>query len=173
MPLTLCRRSGRIAAVALCVAAMSVSLAGRDGADSIPLMGHVVKTGLYLYSGHVNSLVRLSASGVIVVNGQPAENYKALLSQIHRISESPVRLLITTDHHVERTGTNASFRAAGVQILAHENVARNMVNAPAGDAHAEPPTRTYVRELSVTPGGIDVKVMHFGNAHTNGDSEIR
>jgi hypothetical protein len=79
-----------------------------------------------MYSAQENSVVRLSANGVIVVDGQRAEDYKALNSRIRRVSELPVKLLITTDHHLERPGVNANFRAMGAEVLAHQNVATNL-----------------------------------------------
>jgi glyoxylase-like metal-dependent hydrolase (beta-lactamase superfamily II) len=137
-----------------------------------PLSAHLVKNGLYLFSAETNSLVRMSASGFIVIDGQPPENYDALLKQIDRLSEQPIRVLITTDHHEQRTGSNAKFVADGAQILAQENVVRNLAKHTQADARTAAPTKTYDRDFTVALGGIEVKVHHFGNAHTNGDSVV-
>lgn len=143
-----------------------------EGADKNPLTGHLVKTGLYMFSGGSNSLLRLSANGLIVVDGQPAGNYDALVEQVKKISEHPIRLLIATDHHDHRTGSIAQFVADGTPVLAHENVRQNLIDAvPAGGKIATL-VKTYDRDFKLTLGGIDVQVMHFGNAHTNGDSVV-
>ena len=34
------------------------------------------------------------------------------------------------------------------------------------------PTKTYDDHLSLTLGGVSVRLMHFGNAHTDGDSVV-
>ena len=137
-----------------------------------PLKASLIRTGLYMYSGQTNSLLRMSANGLIVVDGQPAANYQALVSQIQRLSDQPIRLLITTDHHPERTGTNAQFLASGAQKLAQENAGRNMASLAAAGHAIQRPTKTYDREQPISLGGIDVRVMHFGNAHTSGDSVV-
>jgi len=143
------------------------------GADKSALSGELVKTGLYLISGAGgNTLLRLSANGLILVDGKLPGNYQALTVFLKKISDQPIRVLINTDYHEDHTGNNASFLEAGAQILAQENV-RNKLNAssPPG-AKAGLPTKTYDRDFSFHLGGIEVQVMHFANAHTNGDSVV-
>ncbi len=68
------------------------------------LKAELVKTGLYLISGGgCNSLLRLSASGLIIVDGKLPGNYDELLEQAHKISDQPVRVLINTDYHENHT----------------------------------------------------------------------
>jgi cyclase len=133
---------------------------GREkSAGESALHADLVKTGLYVISGGgCNSLLRLSANGLIIVDGKLPGNYDALMSQATRISEQPVRLLIETDYHPTHTGNNANFLAAGAQIVAQENV--------------KGATRTFDRELKLTLGGVEAELMHFGNARTNGDTVV-
>jgi glyoxylase-like metal-dependent hydrolase (beta-lactamase superfamily II) len=144
---------------------------GRSG-DPNPLAAQLIKTGLYMLSGEGNSLIRLSANGAIVVDGQAPGHFAALRQQARRIGEQPVRLLITTDHHQEHTANNAQFLAEGAQIAAHENVKRRLAAARANRATIGLPTKTYGDHLSLTLGGVSVRLMHFGNAHTDGDSVV-
>ena len=137
-----------------------------------PLAAHLVKTGLFMFSGDTNSLVRLSASGVIVVDGQTPEHYDALRRHIRRVSELPIRLLITTDHHQDHTASNGRFLADGAQILAQNNVKQRLAPAGVDAGAAGLPTRTYDDHFSLTLGGVEVRLMHFGNAHTDGDSIV-
>lgn len=147
--------------------------AGEKGADQSPFAGELVKTGLYLISGGgCNTLLRLTANGLILVDGKLPGNYQALAAYVKRISDQPVRVLINTDYHQEHTGNNVSFLEAGTQILAQENVMKNLSAGIPPGAKAGLPTKTYDREFNFHQGGIDVQVMHFGNAHTNGDSVV-
>lgn len=175
--------SKSLPACGLCVIVLVAEAAGavsaaapyalpKEQAGNAALTAQLVKTGLYMFSGSSNSLVRMSANGLIVVDGPAPEHYDALLKRVHRMSEQPVRLVINTDHHPEHTASNARFIADGAQVLAHDNVAKNMGSADAQGGKAAPLTKTYDRELSVPLGGIEVRVMHFGNAHTNGDSVV-
>jgi glyoxylase-like metal-dependent hydrolase (beta-lactamase superfamily II) len=137
-----------------------------------PLAAHLVKTGLFMFSGDTNSLVRLSANGVIVVDGQTPDHYDALRRHIRRVSELPIRLLITTDHHQDHTASNGRFLADGAQILAQNNVKQRLATAGVDAGAVGLPTRTYDEHFSLTLGGIEVRLMHFGNARTDGDSVV-
>jgi len=143
---------------------------GRSGPN--PLAAQLIKTGLYMLSGEGNSLMRLSANGAIVVDGQSPGDFAALRQQARRIGEQPIRLLITTDHHQEHTASNGLFLADGAQILAQDNVKRRLADASVHGAAIGLPTKTYDRDFGLTLGGIHVRVMHFGNAHTDGDSVV-
>ena len=118
------------------------------------------------------SLLRLTSNGLLVVDGQTAEHYDALLEHIDKISDHVVRLLVTTDHHQAHTANNTQFAADGTQIVAHVNVAQHLAAANAKGGTAALPTRTYGDRFSLTLGGIEVKLMHFGNAHTDADAVV-
>src|SRR4029077_15755421 len=74
-----------------------------SGTQEVKLNIQLVKTGLFLISGGgANSLLRLSADGLILVDGKRAENYAALKSQVRtisRITDTPVRVVVVTNHH--------------------------------------------------------------------------
>ena len=137
-----------------------------------PLSADLIKTGLYMISGEENSLVRLSANGSIIVNGQSPGHHDALKRHVRRISELPIRLLITTDYHRPHAASNGLFLADGAQILAHDNVRRRLSAASVDGAPTVLPTKTYDGQFSLTLGGIHVRLMHYGNAHTDGDSVV-
>jgi cyclase len=143
------------------------------GARGSVLTAELVKTGLYLISGGGgNSLLRLSANGLIVVDGKLPGNYDALLGQVKRISDQPVRVLINTDHHEDHTGNNANFLAAGTQIIAHENVKNNLTSYNPSGGKVALPTITYRHDYTLRLGGVEAQLMHFGNAHTSGDTVV-
>ena len=143
-----------------------------QAAEKSALTAELVKTGLYRFSDGSNSLLRLSANGLIVVNGQAPDDYDAFRKRVKKISDQPIRLLIVTDHHPEHTASNARFIAEGTQILAQENVKKNLSNSEPPGGKIALPTKTYDRDFTVALGGIEVRLMHFGNAHTNGDSVV-
>jgi glyoxylase-like metal-dependent hydrolase (beta-lactamase superfamily II) len=130
----------------------------------------LVKTGLYLISGGgINSLLRLSANGIILVDGKLPGNYRAFMSQVRsisKISDLPVRFLVLTDHHEESAGNNSQFVDAGVRIIGHKNVQRHLA------AQVAPPAITYDTDHTLRLGGIEVRLIHPGNAHTDGDTVV-
>jgi cyclase len=135
-----------------------------------------VKTGLFLITGGgANSLLRLSPNGEILVDGKRAENHAALMSQVRKISritDMPIRVVIVTNHHEDRSGTNAKFLAAGAQILAQENVASRLAADRSSSDTVVLPTITYANDYMLRFGGVEVKLMHFGNAYTNNDTVV-
>jgi len=137
------------------------------------LTTELVKTGLYLISGGgCNSLLRLSANGLIVVDGKLPGNYEALTEQVKRISDQPIRILINTDYHVNHTGGNAKFRAAGTQIIAQASVEDHLIGYHLPSGEVTPPTIVYDHDYTIRLGGIEAQLMHFGSAHTGGDTVV-
>ncbi len=143
----------------------------RDGA----LTAAMVKTGLFAISGGgCNSLLRLSANGFVLVDGKLPGTYDEILRLTKKLSysEQPIRILINTDHHENHTGNNGAFLEAGTAIVAHENVQRNLTNYHPLEGKITPPTKTYDRDFTIKLGGIEVRLMHFGDAHTSGDTVV-
>jgi glyoxylase-like metal-dependent hydrolase (beta-lactamase superfamily II) len=146
------------------------------GSQNATLTARAVKTGLYLISGGgANSLLRFSAAGLILVDGKRPENYAALKSQVRTISkitDLPLQAVILTNHHEDHSGTNAKFLAAGVQIIAQENVKSSLVTYHPSGGTVAPPTITYARDYTLQLGGVEAQLMHFGNAYTDGDTVV-
>ena len=141
----------------------------KDGGQPVQPIQQV-KPGLYMIAGAgANTEVRVTNDGLIVVDGKlPGEqNYNALMDQIKTVSSAPVKFLIVTHHHADHTGNNERFLAAGVQVVGHENLKKNMKGAPGA------PNVTYSGiDYSVRLGGVEAQLRHFGRAHTSGDSVV-
>jgi cyclase len=134
-----------------------------------------VKPGLYMITGAGgNTTVRLTSQGLIVVDGKlPSQaNYDALMALIKGVSDQPIKYLIVTHHHADHTGNNQRFLDAGVQIVAHENLKKNLVTYQV-DPKPAPPSITYPgAEYTVSLGDVKVELHHFGRAHTSGDTVV-
>lgn len=132
-----------------------------------PLPADLVKTGLYLISGGgCNSLLRLSAGGLILVDGKLPGSYAPLLDWSTRISKQPIRILILTGPQDQNTGNDAEFLHAGAAILAHRNLASHLKPG------APQPSRTFDRDFTIQLGGVEVRTFHFGNARTDADAVV-
>jgi glyoxylase-like metal-dependent hydrolase (beta-lactamase superfamily II) len=121
-----------------------------------------------------NSLVRVTSQGLIVVDGKlPGEaNYNAMMALIKGVSDQPVKYLIVTHHHADHSGNNQRFLDAGVQIVAHENLKKNLVTYQV-DPKPAPPSITYPgAEYIIQLGDVKVELHHFGRAHTSGDTVV-
>ena len=142
-------------------------------AGNVILTTQLVKTGLYVISGGGgNSLLRMTANGSILVDGKLPGSYDALVARVRKLSDQPIRALIVTDYHESHTGNNAKFQAIGARIIAQENAKPKLpvYDPPAGKV--APSVITYDHDYTLHLGGVDVQLMHFGNAHTNGDTVV-
>jgi glyoxylase-like metal-dependent hydrolase (beta-lactamase superfamily II) len=99
---------------------------------------------------------------------------RSFLSAIRGVTDLPVRTLVNTHHHGDHTGGNASFGKKGV-IVAHRNV-RNRLAAKRVDDKPLPeaalPEITFDEGLSIHFNGEELRVVHFPNAHTDGDGVV-
>lgn len=139
-----------------------------------PQATQMVKPGLYMITGAgANSEVRVTNEGLIVVDGKlPSEqNYNALMEQIKMISPQPIKYLIVTHHHADHSGNNKLFLAAGVEIVANENLNKNLAKYEQTPKPADA-TITYDKERTIRLGGVEVQAYHFGRAHTSGDTVV-
>ena len=153
----------------------AIGLAQPSPSPANELTVQLVKTGLFVISGGgCNSVLRLSQNGLILVDGKLPGNYAALVKKAQKTSFSrePVRILIVTDHLERHTGNDAMFLAAGTRILANENVSHNLEVRDPSSAKAAPLTFTYKDSFTLKLGGVEAQLLHFGNAHTSGDTVV-
>ncbi len=146
---------------------------GRGGGQPVQPI-QMVKPGLYVVPGAgSNSIVRVTNEGVILVDTKlPGEaNYNGLMEQIKSVTTQPVKVVIVTHHHADHTGNNDRFIAAGAQVIGHEQLAKNLDTYQFNPLPAKP-TATYSADRTVRLGGVEVRVLHLGRAHTGGDSVV-
>jgi len=146
---------------------------GRGGGQPVQPI-QMVKPGLYVVpGGGSNSIVRVTPEGVILVDTKlpGTANYDGLLAQIRSVTPQPVKVVIVTHHHADHTGNNDRFIAAGAQVIGHTALASNL-DTYQFDPRPAKPTATYDGERVVRLGGVEVRVLHLGRAHTGGDSVV-
>lgn len=122
-----------------------------DPASAISL--ELVRNGLYVATGAGgNTAVRFSGSGIILVDGKLPGHYRELVSQLGRIAELPIRMLILTSQDESHTGTNAEFLMHGIPVVG--------------------PSAVFEEERAVRLGGVTVNLQHLGPARTGADAIV-
>ncbi len=163
-------------ALALLSAVAFAQATGGRGRGPQPQAIQNIKPNLYMVTGAGgNSTFRVTPDGVILVDGKlpGEENYNTLMALIKGVTDKPVKYLIVTHHHADHTGNNQRFIDAGVQIIATENLKKNLVTYESNGVKPAPPTMTYPgAEYMLKFGGVTVELHHFGNAHTSGDTVV-
>ncbi len=164
-------------------------------ADPMRIRVRRVRGDVYmLTSAAGNTVLQAGAQGPLVVDTQPESLSQVLLNEIEQLSRKPIRYVINTDFHAERTGGNERLRRSGstvysaaagmvlgnepdgATIIAHENVL-NRMSAPTGQQSPTGsggwPTITYFRdEKDLFFNGESIQIFHQPSAHTDGDSLV-
>lgn len=129
-----------------------------------------------------NVLILPGDKDVLIVDDQRRSNLAETLAGIRQVSDKPVRTVIDTHWHLDHSGGNGSFAAAGAKIIAQRNVRvrrsteQFMVaynaHIPA-DAPEALPAMVYDEKLVLREGNERVELTHVANAHTDGDTLVR
>jgi cyclase len=161
-------------AIASLAQSQSVGPQPSGAAPKNPLQAQLVKTGLFLITGGgANTLLRLSGNGLIVVDGKQPDSYAFLRARIKRIDDRPVRALILTNSGADHVGAYSQFLADGAHIIVNQAaglpLTANDAPRPTG---VLPPIVTFDHDYTLKLGGIEAQLMHFGPAHTGGDTVV-
>ena len=193
--------------VLLAAAVLAIGL-GRILAQSVPAGGGGLETlrvqrNVYaVFGAGGNVTVQVGDEGVLVVDSGLAASAGALLAEIRKLSNRPIRFLINTHFHPDHVGGNVAFSSAPVDprpdfaanaaaaadplqplnIIAHEHVLNRMTAALAPLAAGQTGGSERLRGMPIDEYFVPSKDMHFNgeaiilyhdaNAHTDGDSMI-
>ncbi|WP_269582668.1 MBL fold metallo-hydrolase [Roseibium sp. Sym1] len=144
--------------------------------------------GCYAFSadGCSNTGVVIGERGVLVIDGQatPAMAERAL-ARIRELTDKPVKSLVLTHFHADNTLGAAACEAG--EVIASDLTRRMMETRGAedirvsrerdprlfsdlpADAETSMPSMTIASSMTIDLGGLDVRLMHLGRAHTMGD----
>jgi glyoxylase-like metal-dependent hydrolase (beta-lactamase superfamily II) len=140
-----------------------------------------VKDNLYVITGSTpgaaftggNIGVLVTDEGVVLVDTKLPGYGRDILTNIRKVTDKPVTMVINTHTHRDHTGSNEAFPAT-IDFVAHENTKTNMMKMDAftGDKARFLPKRTYKDKMSVGSCKNRIDLFYFGPGHTNGDSWV-
>jgi glyoxylase-like metal-dependent hydrolase (beta-lactamase superfamily II) len=164
-----------VAGIALIAVATPVPAAGLE----IQRLGGDVSV---LVGTSCNVLILPSDDGTLIVDDQRKSNVAETLAAVAGLTSAPVRFVIDTHWHLDHSGGNGAFAAAGAQIIAQRNVrvrrsteqfmAAYKQHIPP-DEPAALPTLVFDKRLVLQRGRERVELRHVANAHTDGDTLVR
>ncbi|MCW3847173.1 MBL fold metallo-hydrolase [Sphingomonas sp. LB-2] len=142
-----------------------------------------VAPGLHVLIGTSgNVLIAPLADGVLIVDDERPTDYAEIVAAVAKLSPLPVRTVINTHWHLDHTGGNAKFRAAGATVIAQINVClrrstdqfmpaynRTIPAAPA----AALPNGLFDKGMILREGRERIRLTYAPAAHTDGDTIVR
>ena len=149
----------------LCIAAW----AQRDYARIKIKTTHVAGSIYMLEGAGGNIGVSVGPDGILLVDDQFAPLAEKIRNALNKLSEGPLKFLVNTHFHGDHTGGNVVF-GAEAHIISHTNV-RKRLQIESSPQEALPVV-TFDDSLSIHFNGEEIRVIHFPNSHTDGDSVI-
>jgi cyclase len=155
----------------------------------LPVQGTV---SMITVSG-VNVAVQIGKTGVVLVDAPPADAVPAFMAEIRKLTDKPIRYIVSTSADVDHVGGNAAVVSAVVgrdvrgapmgaltglgatlgrpAIVAHTNVLGRMSRVTPAPPAAALPTTEYFQPTMDFFNGEAIVVSHQ-QAHTDGDSIV-
>jgi len=153
-------------------------------ADSAARTGSLrqIIPGHYVYTTNnegrlFNSGIVATNDGVVVFDALDTDAIaRAERQAIANVIKQPVRYLVSSPFHDPFNGGSAVY--ADVIKVAHENYRAGLIDqmqrgkVPDDVQRARMPNATFRDRMTLYLGGKEIQVLHFGNAHTKGDSVL-
>lgn len=147
-----------------------------------PIQAQKLTDVITLLSGPGGNVVVLNGSDGKLIGDtfvQPA--WPHLKDTLAAISYAPVKTVVDTHWHFDHSDNNASLRAAGATLIAHENTKKRMsethtlavldLTFPPSPAAALP-QETFPQSRNITVNDETVELVHLAPAHTDSDIYI-
>jgi len=132
----------------------------------------LVSKNVYMLEGAGGNIgVSVGADGILIVDDQFAPLADKIAAALTQLNPGKLKFVLNTHHHGDHTGGNAAFGAKEAVIVAQTNV-RPRLDADADTPDAALPVITFDKSVSLHFNGEEIKLLHVGPGHTNGDAII-
>jgi len=161
---------------------ISQSVSSRDFTDvelkTVHVRGNIyMLEGIHGFAGG-NIGVSIGDDGILIVDDQFSEMNEKIRVALNKLKPGQPKYVLNTHWHGDHTGGNIDFNTHAT-IIAHDNVRKRMMTeqrnmfatTPARPKEAWP-VITFDESLTIYFNGETIKVLHFPNGHTDGDSVI-
>ena len=154
-----------VVSVLLCIAAWA-----QMDFERIKIKTTHVAGNIYMLEGAGGNIgVSTGPDGILLVDDQFAPLAEKIRNALKELGEGPLKFLINTHFHGDHTGGNVVF-GNEAHIISHTNV-RKRLQIESSPQEALPVV-TFDDSLSIHFNGEEIRVSHFPNSHTDGDSVI-
>lgn len=150
---------------------VSVAVAQQDF-SKVEIKATQVSKNVYMLEGEGGNIgVSVGTDGILIVDDQFAPLADKITAALAQLNPGKLKFVLNTHHHHDHTGGNAVFGAQGAVIVAQTNV-RPRLDADPELPDAALPVVTFDESVSLHFNGEEIRLVHVGPGHTNGDAII-
>lgn len=155
----------------LSVLLVSSAVAQQDF-SKVEIKATQVSGNVYMLEGSGGNIgVSVGADGILIVDDQFAPLADKISAALAKLNPGKLKFVLNTHHHGDHTGGNAAFGAKEATIIAQSNV-RPRLARDAKIARVALPVITFEKSASVHFNDEEIKLLHVGIGHTDGDAII-
>jgi glyoxylase-like metal-dependent hydrolase (beta-lactamase superfamily II) len=134
---------------------------------------HITGNIYKIFGGGGNTLVVVQKDGVVLVDTKMPGNGPAIVEQVRKVTEKPIKLIINTHSHPDHVGSNDYLREQfpNVRIIMNEGAKEELSSGPRPNPKLLP-TETFKDRMTIGSGADRIELYHFGRGHTNGDTFV-
>jgi len=137
-----------------------------------------IKDNVYMIKGGVGAntgLIVGDKDATVIDAKMTAESAKQMIEEVKKITPNPISRVILTHSDRDHVNGLAGF-PKGLAIVAQEQCKVEMdeafKDAALQDLREYLPTQTYGDKLDLKVGALEVRLLHYGPAHTSGDTIV-
>ncbi|MGJ8653682.1 MAG: MBL fold metallo-hydrolase [Opitutaceae bacterium] len=158
------------------------AIANHHGESAVKIEATQVAENIYMLTGQGGNIgLAVDERYTLMIDNQFANLSESIKAKIATISDKPIAYLLNTHFHFDHTDGNANFSSDVGVIVAHENVRSKLQSGTTIKAFGkqmvpyEPsalPALTFNDKLALHQASEAIQLIHFANAHTDGDIAV-
>jgi cyclase len=141
-----------------------------------------VAPGIYMLQGAGGNIgLAVGDDGAFLIDDQYAPLTDKVKAAVAAVTAKPIRFVLNTHWHGDHTGGNENLGAAGVLIVAHDNVRTRLVAGQFNEMFnrtvppapkAALPVISFSESVTFHLNGNELYAFHVPPAHTDGDAVV-
>src|SRR5262249_34946771 len=145
----------------------------RPGLPPPEAIEHINGNVYKIFGGGGNARVGGQKDGVAWVDTKMPGNGPAIVSEVKKVTDKPIKLIINTHSHPDHVGSNDYLREQypNVRIVMNEGAKEELSSGPRPNPKLLP-TETYKDHMTIGSGADQIETYHFGRGPPDGDTLV-